>query len=226
MTTLFLAGLIGCGGPSAQAPVSKATPEPELPPPVAAGGPPMVLINGNYLNHETKLNEGEEVQVVCGSQVITGPVELLPVGEGRVHPTVMACPDYKLLLRGMSDRIGNGVVRPGIGQGILSAGRPKIISFGQRNGALTAKSFEADGAIGLDVRYEVDDGPEYPLFRVEQTTGVVGLNWIGDLDDDGGVDFLLNSPITVENHHLRLYLSGASPDQAPQLALETQFTLW
>ncbi len=234
LTNLLLAALLGCSTP--EAPVSDAptpaapkpatTPEPvaELPPPPEPLGGPLVLINGNFLADEIKLGDGEEVQVICGDRLVTARVNMVPVGEGRVTPLVADCPKFEALFRGLSDRIGSGSIKPGIGKGPFGPAKPKDFEGGYTVGVLRVE--DVVGKPEYKVVMDPDQGDKIVLAEMASGPGAVGLNWVGDLDDDNVADFVINTPHSRTVAHTRLYLSAKSATRQPEQIADTKFTLW
>lgn len=234
---LPFAALLGCGGSEAptpagpEAPVQRVEPKPvtsppqaELPPPTPAAGGPIVTIPGNFYAEELKVADGEEVQVLCGDRLLTQRVSLLPVGEGRVHPTVPDCPDYQILFRGLSDRMGSGSITRGIGMGPFTVDRPRDFEAGYSKGVFAMTGINEQG--GYTVELRPTEGEAQALFTQAVGTGLAGLNWVGDLDDDNVPDFVLNSPVSKTEAHMRLFLSAKSASRKPEQVAEFVFTLW
>lgn len=232
---LTLAALLACGGaepvaaPPAPAPTAAPAPAPvapppdpaTLPPPTPAKGGPLLLIPGQYLPDELPLADGEEVQVICEDQLVTDRVSLVPVGEGRVTP-VVSCPKWPVLFRGVSDRIGAGSIRPGLGRGPVGPTRPRDVEAGFVKGFLELEPKDA----GYTLYLNPDEGQRVALVSMTDGTHLAGLTWIGDLDDDNVPDLCLNTPHSTTEAHLRLFLSAASATRQPEQVAELRFTLW
>lgn len=235
-TFLILAALVGCGStetaPEAPAPQpAEATPpkpvdtppQPEaLPPPVPAAGGPRIVIPGNYLPEQLQIDEGEAVRVLCRDRLVDGRINLIPVGEGRVTPNVPQCPKFQVLFRGLDDRMGPGTIKQGVGRGPFGAAKPRDWSMGHLNGIFGT----SEKGKGYDIWIQTDGVGKQVLVAEHEGPGTAGLNWIGDLDDDGVPDFVINTPPDTETAHMRLFLSAKSADRQPEQVAEFPFALW